>query len=443
MVVSGDEAKQLSKLPRLTMEQWNRIIWKKDCGVPYQQTIVTLLVPRIHWSLNIVLVSKKTFAQLSNRSNARSHTMQHETRSNGIRMLFSYDDKMEALARGVCVSSWQKGDPQISATRVEYSFVKYLIETYGGGYGSRPRSSCLDSLNAYRAKRHSRRAHPSPFIEESEIGQHQYYSCDKQKSCLLQMKLELVLRTLTNDIRLVAERLNPLWSPKMDRFATKTIATSGQSLFSFCNGLHVDSCDNMNMFFKRLLFPYPTEPWQERLVSYSDFSFPTTCGYQHVWNSANRDIVPQEYEVNHYFAMPGLGLGMLLEDSICHHFMGGSFSHCTSVCILAHKNEKTVLVNNQNDIFRIFAWGNAANSRTAKGNISLRTRCLANHRERQKKNREQGRMEVGPGNEVVLRNEVVPAVPQTETQPVAQTTAIPLQLDNDEQDELFYDCKED
>lgn len=358
---------------------WKDLVRQMGLQNP-ESHVTTLIIPSIHWSLNIAIVSDDTMDSIMNQT---LEGYWYEVRNMNFRMLFTHEDKRLASSRGVVISSWTLGDPQVSNTRVSYEYVEQYRCTFGRGYGSRPRSSCLDSVNSYRDKRFSRRVHPSPFINDGDIGSHQYYSSSKQGNCLLQMKLESILHCLTNDATFVAERANPFMVRVTDRLATKLIATTGQTLFAFINGLHVDSCDRINSNLRRILFPLPLESWQERILSFSHVSFPTTCGYQHVWKDNDQR---EDYEVIHHFVMPGLGIGVLLEDSTCHHFMGGSFSHCTGLCILQSRNDDVVVVNNKEDIFRIFAWGNSVNAKTAYGNLSMHN-GLANHRARHEENR--------------------------------------------------------
>jgi hypothetical protein len=299
--------------------------------------------------------------------------------------------------------------------------VEQYQHAFGTGYGSRPRSFCLDSMNSYRDKRLNMRVHPSPFIHEKDIGKHQYFSCDKQKSCLLQIKLEGILHSLTNDATFVAERANPLLVRMTDRLATKLIATSGVSLFSFFNGLHVDTGDKISKGLANTVFPHPRKSWQDKMLSFADVSFPTTCAYQHVWKDS---CMKDNYKVTQHFVMPGLGLGMLLDDSICHHFMGGSFSHCTALCVLKSLVDETILCNNNANIFRLFAWGNSVNSKTANGNIS-RINGLDNHRERQQHNRDTTRQpdngsvsdlrgnQQHAGNSMTMTGKTLPFVSET------------------------------
>jgi hypothetical protein len=204
------------------------------------------------------------------------------------------------------------------------------------------------------------------------------------------MKLEAGLHSLTSDITFMAERMNPYMVGIASGLSTKLIATTGQSLFSFCNGLHADTGDRISDKMKSALFVDVPEEWK-LMLAFKHVSFPTTCGYQHVWKDSNE---AKKYLVHHYFMEPGLGLAISLEDSICHHFMGGAFDHCTSVCVLESKNEEEeedgdiVTIRNDDDFFSIFAWGSSANSRTARGNNG-RQNSLANHRLRQQLNRSQ------------------------------------------------------
>jgi hypothetical protein len=342
-----------------------------------------LLVPSFDWTLNIVVVTSKEIDKIcaSYQSDCR-----YRLKTECFNVLFVRDQKTESLSHGVTVSSWVKGDPQVVATRVTYDYVSAYKSTYGSGYGSRPRSMCMDSVNSYRDKRFTSRAHPSPLIYDGDIGKHQYFSAAKQRSCLLQMKLESILHSLTHDVGCVAERLNPYMMLAASGLATMLMATTGKSLFAFWNGLHVDSCDIISTSMKTSLFPKPEQDWQEKLLNFGEVSFPTTLGYQHVWKHEGDK---GKYKVLHHFVMPGMGLAMNLEDSICHHYMCGAFKHCTGLCVLEDMTENAsypVVVNNKDDFFQIFAYGRAANKKTARGNLGQEN-SLRDHRARQAVNR--------------------------------------------------------
>jgi hypothetical protein len=376
--LSKVDANKILKLSKMSKHSWDDVMLTLSGG-----SITTLVIPSIHWSLNVVLVTQEIYMALVN---GKECNRQYEAKHNGTRMLFCYEQKQVLQSRGISVSTWILGDPQVSRTRVSYEYIKQYQGTFGSGYGSRPRSSCLNSVNSYRGQRFNQRVHPTPFIYDGDIGNHQYFSSRKQQSCLMQMKLESILHNLTNDASFVAERENPLMVRVTSGMATKLIATTGQSLFAFWNGLHVDECDWINDKLKKLLFPSPTEDFQKRVLEFNDFSFPTTCGYQYVWRN---EKLCSNFKVRQHFIMLGLGLGVLLDDSICHHFMGGSFSHCTGLCILESVTKDLIYCNNADDLFHLFAWGNSVNGRTAQGNLR-QLNALANHRKSHLQNRSKG-----------------------------------------------------
>jgi hypothetical protein len=86
-----------------------------------------------------------------------------------------------------------------------------------------------------------------------------------------------------------------------------------------------------------------------------------------------------EFKVLHHFVMPFMGIAVQLDDSVCHHFMAGTFAHCTGLCLLSKDNY--VKVNNSEDIFHVFGWGNSVNARNARGNAGFQN-GLRDHRER-------------------------------------------------------------
>ena len=384
IVVAKEKLNEIKQWGKLSDSEWSRRLWAM-CGKK-RSNLTNLIVPTVDWSLNIVLVPQKCLDEIYDSLTAKEKVFARLGEGKRkVEMIFVQERKSVTKTRGISISSWVLGDTQVSRTRVTYPYVTAYKKTYGTGYGSRVRSQCLDSVNSYRDKRLNPRAHPSPLIHDSEIGEHQYFSHHKQRSCLLQMKLEMVLHNLTTNITLVAERMNPDVVQVVSGLSTKFIATTGQSLYSFCNGLHVDTCDKISSELKVELFPKPTEEIQ-RMLSLENCCFPTTCGYQHVWK--NKDDATK-YGIQHYFVMPTLGLAVSLDDSICHHFQGGVFAHCTSVCVLQEciGDEQTgdddiiYSISNDDDMFRVFAWGSSANSRTVRANIA-RANELGRHRER-------------------------------------------------------------
>ena len=393
LAVTKEQVKTISSWRNISENEWVQRMW--NMAGRKRSNLTPLIVPSIDWSLNIVLVSQECLNEIYDKTPHKNKVL---AKCGTQEMLFVQEHKSIARTRGVSISNWVLGDPQVSRTRVTYEYLTQYKSTYGSGYGSRMRSSCLDSVNSYRDKRFNARVHPSPLIHDRDIGEHQYFSCNKQRLCLLQMKLESVLHSLTSDVTHVAERVNPYVVKRTSGLSTKLIATTGQSLYSFCNGLHTDTCDRVNDTMKSILYPTITEEWQEKLVSFEHFSFPTTCGYQHVWKKAED---AKKYIIHHYFVMPGLGLAVALEDSIAHHFMGGDFAHCTSVCVLQENFEDTddnmVGIRNQDDIFSVFAWGSSANSRTARGNIH-RINELGDHRDLTEVHRQEAMAGEGSAN---------------------------------------------
>ena len=392
----------LRKIPKSTEEAWREALIKLEQPTGSFNDVVTLAVPFVSWSLKIVLVTTEEYESLIVDRVKKPHC---EVVDNIRRMLFCYEDKTTTYNSGIVLSTWVKGDPLISRTRVTYDYVEFYRASFGTGYGSRQRSSCLDSVNSYRDKRFSGRVHPSPFVYDGDVAQHQYYSIRKQQYCLLQMKLETILHILTNNATFVAEAANPLVTRVTSGMATKRIATTGQSLFAFCNGLHVDSGDCLNSNKMRNLFSPFYETWMEKLLSFKHCSLPTTCGYQHVWkNSKDSEL----YDVNQHFVMPGLGIAVILKDSICHHFMGGSFAHCTGVCVVKSRSERFVTCRNGDVPFRIFAWGNSVNAKTYKGNVD-RQNELSDHRERSRNGQNDDADDVSESHSFILTEPLDPS----------------------------------
>jgi hypothetical protein len=67
-----------------------------------------------------------------------------------------------------------------------------------------------------------------------------------------------------------------------------------------------------------------------------------------------------------FFSMDGLGLAVLMEDGVGHHFLGASFSHRTSLCVCKRKTDGKLSSCNVNDDFLILGWGSTGGSREAR-----------------------------------------------------------------------------
>lgn len=106
-----------------------------------------LVVPAIHWMLNILLVDEIMFDSLSHTySDGNHHALEH----NGTRMSFCREKKKCTAKKGKAVSTWLLGDPLVSQSWVTYEYVELYHTTFGTGYGSLPRTcSCLDLVNSY------------------------------------------------------------------------------------------------------------------------------------------------------------------------------------------------------------------------------------------------------------------------------------------------------
>ena len=355
--------------------------------------VITFLMPEVHTSLIIRVLTDSEMDSIINY-NGQDVEWKHATTFNGIRYMFTREKKVFSEGNGVLVSAWLSNDPLTTTNRVTFRFVEEFIDCYGVGFGSRDRSSCLDSVNCYRDKRRNPRCHPTPFVADEDIPEMQYYA-ERDQHVLLQPILEKILHSLGNDATYASEKVN-FWMVAIMAFLASTlIGTTGQSFFSFFNGVHVDKSESLNKRMRRLFFNHCKNPNQIRALTTTGASFPTTCGYQHVFeNETEKD----DFFVLHPFVMEGLRLCINLADGICHHFMGSAFSHCTSLCLLQKRSTGKVTCSSLDVRFKIFAWGNSPKQRTAEGNAS-RANDLGNHRRQHRNQRGGGAGGEGLGEE--------------------------------------------
>ena len=356
-------------------DQWREhMLLKKKPGT----SIVTLLIPNVRYELRIKIVTHHEMDDLKGRQVKNEFVAwQHAVHFNGQSYLFTNEKKESAKLHGVMVSGWVKGDALSKRKELTYEFVHHFMCCYGKGFSSRPRSSCLDSMNCYRDKRFNPRVHPSPFVADDDIPKMQYSVETHKKHCLLQPVLEKILHQLANDLSFIGERMNPIMMRIIAYLASKLIATCGHSLMAFLNGLHLDEDDEIARAKVPDLFLNVKDEELQRSIKIEGASFPTTCGYQHVWKNPTDS---HQYQVHHAFVMEGLGVAVNLDDKTCHHFMGSAFTHCTSLCVLENRLGRLGCV--VSDVtFKVFAWGSGSNKKTVRGNRG-RVNRLGDHRRR-------------------------------------------------------------
>jgi hypothetical protein len=302
-------------------------------------------------------------------------------------------DLSDKKAIGILYSFWAT-DALITQLRLSYEFAKAAIGVYGHGYGSRKRSPMqgmcrFSNLNG----RGSSRPHPSPAVAEDEVCLQQYFN-EQQKNYLLQPYMEKKVNQLTHNAALFARKSNKYFMQLVGDTCNKVILTCGYvprctvkssspctvkssmplvqqwchtPMFGFVNGWHVDSCDGLDAKHKegwRALAE--AKRWRHcvRMIEkLENFCLPTTCGYQFLFRD---EAVKASLRVYAFFSMDGLGLAVLMEDGVGHHFLGASFSHRTSLCVCKRKTDGKLSSCNVNDDFLILGWGSTGGSREAR-----------------------------------------------------------------------------
>lgn len=137
-------------------------------------------------------------------------------------------------------------------------------------------------------------------------------------------------------------------------------------LFGFCNEPHTDALDDIGGLRSSIEDRIETAS-DEYLLNSSLFCMPTTCSYQFVWKG-----LKESAEINQYFIMNGLGLGVQLENGITNSFLGSAFSHYTSVAHAVNQNGTVWFSNRREELMFIFAWGKGGGKKELKYNLRKR-----------------------------------------------------------------------
>ena len=288
-----------------------------------------------------------------------SHIIE-EVVHNGIKYIFGDVHKDLTKTSGMLLSVWYAKchDDFLS---LSYDWVTSLHSVYGDGFGSRDRCSCY-GLNAYRSKRSTARPHPTPFVSDDDIAEHQYFN-GAMKVPLLQPIMEKLISNLSDQVTMVSREMNIPLFKLVGNLCTKTILTAGSghtsahSLLSFTNTAHVDKCDILTIGQKKKLkmdngISTNDNTYTSRLINMKEFCPPTSYCYMAVW----KDEYIRGTTIQQYFSMNGLGIAVSIKPGYVHLFMASTFSHQTCVC-MAFKLDDTVVINNNNDNYSMVACG--------------------------------------------------------------------------------------
>lgn len=274
---------------------------------------------------------------------------------------------------GICVFSAIKDQPKAKEIRVSYRFCKLLHQVYGYGYNQRASVPSM-CFNSYRGKRLTSRPGASPTVALEHVGEQQYKT-ERHSFPLCQAITEKVCNSLVKNAEIIAKHLNPGLMEVVGDSCKKSIMTCGgptscltedglvrirpralsTSLHGFCNVSHVDCLDSVGNLKDDLSVRAKSE-YGRRVVQWSGFCMPTTCVYQHVWNTPF-GVRPREANLEQMFLLDEIGIGFQLEDNFAISFLGDATSHFTSVAFVLWNNGEVSLGNSDNDLGVVFAWG--------------------------------------------------------------------------------------
>ena len=133
-----------------------------------------------------------------------SHIIE-EVVHNGIQYFFGDEHKDLKKTSGILLSAWyakcHDDFPSLS-----YDWVTSLHSVYGDGFGSCDQCSCY-GLNAYQSKWSSARPHPTPFVSDDDIAEHQYFN-GEMKVPLPQPIMEKCISDLSDQVTMVSKESN-------------------------------------------------------------------------------------------------------------------------------------------------------------------------------------------------------------------------------------------
>ena len=166
--------------------------------------------------------------------------------------------------------------------------------------------------------------------------------------------------------------------------AILTMGSVKSEVNGFANELHIDEKDVLKGDFSKIALrelsqfeaTYRSDPFILRDVRYlrslyelcDGFPVATVCGYQMpLMNGLQKswdDNSSCLENLHAHFPMPGIGSSVRLRPGMYHYFLGGVFSHCTSVPITVHNHGRNCIKyslfsrNGRN----VVAWGAGSSS---------------------------------------------------------------------------------
>jgi hypothetical protein len=308
-----------------------------------------------------------------------------EVVNNLIRYKFDMEDRQLSETCGILLFSTLVGHELTKENQMSFQFAKVAFACYQLGFGSR--HSCRSkSLNRYMGKRCTPRSGKTPTVGIEHVQFQQYYR-KAQSFPLIQICLEKQLDDLTTRVVQIARSLHPEMQTMVEKACMKSILTCGVpsrrikevpimtestsvesddhlSLLAFLNVVHVDRLDKLGERRKDKLREFAKTLYAKRLLDFDDFCVSTTCGYQAIFNTRNGSPFHNS-ELRQHFVMNGLGITCPIVTTRTIHFLGGSFSHCSSLAYLVREN-KLIFSNSREDYVVMLGWGKGGGSKEMK-----------------------------------------------------------------------------
>jgi hypothetical protein len=333
--------------------------------------------------LRIKAVNKEEMLQIKKKGRAVSSHIFNETE-----MVFGEEKQDLNQCLGCLLSCSSQSESQINRTKLAYEYSLLQFQVFGIGFGSR--SSVLsDSPNVFTGKRHSSRSSQTPSCAAEHVAEQQYHREDY--GCPIgHCILEKLSNRLNNNISAVAYEMHPEAFRLIENCCNRIILTSGghksrrvekdgvlknsnkqRALLGYSNISHRDMCDRLGKELTAKFAKNAITNYEKKMIASSFFSMPTTCAYQVLWKQKNGQ--PEcTRTLSQHFVCKGLGgLALPIGDGFCHHFLGGSFHHYSSVPYVEIQTEKvhktTIITNNLADeTVSVLGWGRNGGSNHAK-----------------------------------------------------------------------------
>jgi hypothetical protein len=338
---------------------------------------------------------------------------------NNKELVFGSERQNLDMCLGYLLSSSTQANKQVKETVLSYEFSKLLFQVYGNGFGSRW-SVASSGPNIFTGKRLSKRSSQTPDCSLEHVEEQQYYR--HSYGCPLgRVVLEKCTSEMNQNVTSCSYKLHPEAYRLINNCCNRTILTSGgfstrpiekginisiskkkSALLAYTNIQHRDMCDRLSRKVIEEFAENAKTNYEKKLVTSPFFCMPTTCAYQVLWNGEH-----DTKKLRQYFVCRGLGnLTLPIGDGFCHHFLGGSYRHYSSIAYVedyVQKTQSTTIITNnlKNEVVSVLGWGRSGGSPHARAELNVSqavraTRACRTDRAAVTARANQGRVRVTP-----------------------------------------------